>query len=190
MKKSWVLLVALVLVTLIAVTPVLAGNGNQNGGQGQQSQNQEQNQEQEQTQGGSQNQEENQEQEQNQGGSQGQEKNQNQEKNGQQHGAGRQPDPLPGTQLFTLTGTITTVDASAITVLVHNGNRFVKPYLGQELVVLVTENTSYWQWTPDGYIPIGLGDIQVGDTTSMRGLVSDGAFTATRVTIDVPCCIP
>lgn len=97
---------------------------------------------------------------------------------------------MPGKTLFALTGTVSALGADSITVLVYNGNRFVKPYFGQELVVLVTEDTRYWQWTPDGHLPIGLGDVQVGDTTSMRGLVTDGTFTAVRVTIDVPCCTP
>jgi hypothetical protein len=97
---------------------------------------------------------------------------------------------LPGKPVFALTGTVTALGADSISVLVYKGNRFVKSYLGQELVVLVAENTRYWQWTPDGYIPIGLDDVQVGDTTSMQGLVSDGTLTARRVTIDVPCCTP
>jgi hypothetical protein len=103
---------------------------------------------------------------------------------------GGQPDMMPGRQLFSLTGTITGLAADSITVMVHNGNRFVKPYIGQELVVLVTENTRYWQRTPDGYVPIGFGDVQVGDATSIRGIVSDETFTALRVTVDVPCCMP
>jgi hypothetical protein len=97
---------------------------------------------------------------------------------------------MPGRPLFALTGTVASVGADSITVLVYNGNRFVKPYFGQELVVLVTENTRYWQWTPEGCVPIGFGDVQVGDTTSMQGLVSDETFTAQRVTVDVPCCTP
>jgi hypothetical protein len=115
---------------------------------------------------------------------------QNQHENQNRNQTGEQPDLLPGKPIFALTGTITAVGADSITVLVYNGNRLVRPYFGQELAVLVTESTRYWQWTPDGYVPIGFGDVQIGDTTSIRGLVSDETFTALRVTIDVPCCTP
>lgn len=116
--------------------------------------------------------------------------NQNRHENQNRNRVGADLSTMPGKPVFALTGTVTAVGADSITVLVYNGNRYVRPYFGQELVVLVTENTRYWRWTPDGYIPIGLGDVQVGDTTSIRGLVSDGTFTALRVTIDVPCCTP
>jgi hypothetical protein len=91
---------------------------------------------------------------------------------------------------FALTGTITAIGADSITVLVHNGNRLVKPYIGQELVVQVTDNTRYRQWTPEGCIPIAFEDVEVGDTTSIQGTVSEGVFIAARVTVDVPCCTP
>lgn len=91
---------------------------------------------------------------------------------------------------FALTGTITAIGADSITVLVHNGNRLVKPYIGQELVVQMADNTRYRQWTPDGCIPITFEDLEVGDTTSIQGTVSEEVFIAARVTIDVPCCTP
>ena len=116
--------------------------------------------------------------------------NQNRHENRNNHGTSGRMDMPAGRPVFALTGTITAIGADSITVLVYNGNRFVKSYFGQELVVPVTESTRYWQWTPDGYVPIGFGDVQVGDTTSMWGLVSDGIFTVLRVTIDVPCCTP
>ena len=91
---------------------------------------------------------------------------------------------------FALTGTITAIGTDSITVLVHNGNRLVKPYIGQEVVVQVVDNTRYRQWTPEGCIPIAFEDLEVGDTTSIQGTVSEEVFIAARVTIDVPCCIP
>jgi len=115
---------------------------------------------------------------------------QNRQTNEHRNRAGGQPEILPGKPLFSLTGTITALGVDSITVLVGNGNRLAKPYIGQELVVLVTENTRYRQWTPDGCVPIEFGDVQVGDTISIQGSASEGVFTARRVTVDVPCCTP
>ncbi len=97
---------------------------------------------------------------------------------------------MPGKQLFTVTGTITALDTGVITVMVHNGNRFVKPYVGLDLPVQVTGDTVYRAYTPDGCVPIGFEDLEVGDTTSVQGSVIDEGFTARRVTVDVPCCTP
>ncbi|HNS52292.1 MAG TPA: hypothetical protein PKO09_14055 [Anaerolineae bacterium] len=184
MKKRWALLIV-VLALLVAATPVLASGGGNQGGNQNGHQNQEQNQ----------NQEENQDQEQNQGEGQSQEQNQNQERNqdqeqnGQHHG-GRQPASLPGKQLFTLTGNISALESSAITVMVRNGNRFVKPYVGQDLVVSVTDGTMYRMYTPGGCLPIAFEDLEVGDSVSVVGSVAGDGFTAQRVTVDVPCCTP
>jgi hypothetical protein len=114
--------------------------------------------------------------------------NQNRQENEHRYQVGQ---PLPSNQqVFTLTGTITAIGTDSITVLVHNGNRLIKPYIGQELVVQVTENTRYRQWTPDGCVPITFEDLEVGDATSIQGTVSEEVFTAARVTVDVPCCTP
>jgi len=116
--------------------------------------------------------------------------NQNRHENEHRNRAGGQPEILPGKALFALTGIITALGSDSITVLVQKGNRLVKPYLGQELVVHVNGNTRYRQWTPDGCVPISFGDVQVGDTTSIEGKVSEDGFIARRVTVDVPCCTP
>ncbi len=142
MKKSWTLLILVVLATLIAATPALAaGPGNQN-----------------------------------------------QQENQHRYGVG--VPQLHNGQIFALTGAITALGTDSITVLVRNGNRLIKPYIGQELVVQVTESTRYRQWTPEGCVPITFEDLEVGDTTSIEGTGSEGIFTAARVTVDVPCCTP
>lgn len=53
----------------------------------------------------------------------------NQNRHGSQnnHRISGQTDMLPGRPLFALTGTITALRADSFTVLVYNGNRFVKP---------------------------------------------------------------
>ena len=112
---------------------------------------------------------------------------QNRQGNQHRHELGPQPNDR---YAFALTGTVTAIGTDSITVLVHNGNRLVKPYIGQELVVQVTDNTRYRQWTPEGCIPIAIEDLEVGDTTSIQGTVSEEVFIAARVTVDVPCCTP
>jgi len=89
-------------------------------------------------------------------------------------------------QPFALVGTITALGADTITVQVQSGNRYVKPYIGQELTVQVTGSTRYMRWTADGSVPISFADLNVGDATNINGTLAESTFTATRVTIDVP----
>jgi type II secretory pathway pseudopilin PulG len=187
-KLMSVMIVALAI--LMAVTPVLAaGSG---------SQVQHQNQEVEKNQNHSQNQEQNQSET-----SQNQEKNLEQSKSQEQkqHQLGEggndeaaEASSLPGVQLFTLTGTIAALeDYASITVAQHNGNRFVKRLVEQgQLLVVVTGATEYRQYTGGTCIPADFSDLLVGDTVHIKGPVSVDAegvitFTATRVTVDVPC---
>ncbi len=102
------------------------------------------------------------------------------------------PRALPGQQYFALVGIITGLNPGTVTVEVHNGNRFVKEYIGGELTVEVGEDTEYRRWTPTGCIPIEPDEVEVDDTTSIHGTVIEGVFRADRVTVDVPldCCTP
>lgn len=102
------------------------------------------------------------------------------------------PEDLPGRQYFTLVGVISDLTSDAITVQVHNGNRFVKPFAGDSLTVELTAGTVYRRWTPAGCVEIPFEEVDLGDTTSIHGSVSEGVFLAERVTVDVPldCCTP
>jgi len=86
-------------------------------------------------------------------------------------------------------GTITAIDIdnNTITVQVVDGNRFVWPYIEQELTVQVTGNTSFFEWYPDGRVPITFADVEVGDSTSIHGTVAGDVCTADWVTVGVPC---
>jgi hypothetical protein len=97
-----------------------------------------------------------------------------------------------GRQLFALVGTITAIGSDTITVQVVDGNRFVWPYIGQglTLTVQVTDSTRFFEWTPDGRVPITLADVAESDTTSIHGTVANDVFTANWVTVDVPCVTP
>ena len=92
--------------------------------------------------------------------------------------------------LFALVGTITAIGSDTITVQVVDGNRFVEPYIGGELTVQLTGSTNYFEWDPDGRLPIDFDEVEVGDTTSIHGTVADDVFTADRVTVGVLCVTP
>ena len=97
--------------------------------------------------------------------------------------------PLGGRQArqaFALVGVITALDSNTITIQVYHSNRIVQSSIGQELTVHLTGSTRYRQWTADGCIPASFDAVQVGDTASIMGRVSDGAYVAERVTVDVP----
>lgn len=87
-------------------------------------------------------------------------------------------------QQFTALGAVTAIDGRSITLQVVEGSRLVWPAIGQPLNVQTTPATLYYQWTPDGLVPIELGEIEVGDAASIHGTVAgDGVFTASRVII-------
>jgi hypothetical protein len=177
MKKRLIFVAMLALAMLVVVTPALAA--------GSSHQNQEQENNQHQTNHQAQNQGETQNQERNQENHQDQEQNQNQL--GPGAGTGMQSGSSPG--IFALTGTIAGLPGGAIAVEVLSGNRFVKPSVGEELEVLVTGSTYYKLHTDEGPVPIGYGDLEVGDAVGIRGTVSGEVFTAERVIVD-PLCVP
>ena len=134
MRKKLVVLTMVVAITLIAVTPALAGHGGPGGNGG----------------------------------------------NGGGGGGGG------GGQLFTLVGIVTAVDSDTITVQALN-DRFA----GQVLTVQVTDSTRFMQWTPTGSVPATFDAVGVGDSVNIKGIMTDGAFIASRVTVDVPLyCYP
>jgi acyl dehydratase len=93
---------------------------------------------------------------------------------------------VPGQDYFTLVGTIQEVSTESgivtidvvITVLLHNGNRFVKPVEeGDTQTVYTTAETVY----------NAIGLVR-GETVSIHGSVdTEGVFWASRVTGGVPC---
>jgi hypothetical protein len=92
-----------------------------------------------------------------------------------------------GRSLFALVGTITEIGGDTITVQVVEGNRFVWPYVGGTLDIEVTVDTLFYEWTPEGRVPITVADIAEGDLASIHGTVTaDGAFIADWVTVDIP----
>jgi Cu/Ag efflux protein CusF len=92
------------------------------------------------------------------------------------HGTGQ--GSSAGQQFSTIGGTITAIDNNTITVRTLNDKL---------AMVQVTISTSFLRWTPTGREPITFGDVEVGDSTNIKGTVdAEGVFFASVVTVDVP----
>lgn len=86
---------------------------------------------------------------------------------------------------FSIVGTLTAIDnqARTLTVLVMAGNRLVRPYLGQELVVSTQESTRFLLRSEDGCMPITFEDLEVDQNVSIWGQKLPEAWQAQRVTV-------
>lgn len=87
---------------------------------------------------------------------------------------------------FAVVGTVAAVGSDSITIQVLSGNKPVKPFVGQELVVQVDENTILRRWTEEGGVPIALADVVVGEGVNANGTVAEETFVAARVTAGIP----
>ncbi|MEJ5311218.1 MAG: DUF5666 domain-containing protein [Anaerolineae bacterium] len=86
--------------------------------------------------------------------------------------------------LFNLSGEITAIDDASVTVKVLTGSAVVRPYLGQELVIQVTDSTRFLRKVPNSTVKITFADLVVGDKVSVQGSVKNDVWTATRITAD------
>ncbi len=84
---------------------------------------------------------------------------------------------------FTLAGTITAIDGTAVTVRVVSGNPVVHPYLGQNVTLQTTAATRFLLKTPDGTVVITLADLAVGQNVSAQGTLANDVWTASRITV-------
>ncbi len=85
--------------------------------------------------------------------------------------------------LFTLTGRITAIEGSTITVNVLAGKPIVRPYIGQTLEIQTTDSTRFLLKTQTGTVVISLADLAVDQNVSVQGEVVNGVWTATRITV-------
>ena len=87
-------------------------------------------------------------------------------------------------QLFTMTGTVTGSDSAAqtITVNVIAGSQVIRPYVGQDVVVLMDVTTYFLLWDDAIAVPITFDDLEIGTPVSVGGQMRDGAFAAWRIT--------
>ncbi|MCL4487009.1 MAG: DUF5666 domain-containing protein [Chloroflexi bacterium] len=90
-----------------------------------------------------------------------------------------------GASSFTLAGKITSIDASSetITVQVQSGNFLVKPYLGKSVTLTASQDTRFLLKTASTTVPITFADLQVGQSVSASGVLSDGEWLLARVTV-------
>lgn len=86
--------------------------------------------------------------------------------------------------LFNLSGEITSIGDTSITVKVLTGSAVVRSYLGKELVIQVTDSTRFLRKVPDSTVKITFADLVVGDKVSVQGSVKNNVWTATRITAD------
>lgn len=84
---------------------------------------------------------------------------------------------------FTLAGKITAIGDNTVTIQVLAGNKTVKPFVGKELTVTVTDATRFL--FNDGTVttPITFADLKIGDPVSVRGKAANGVWTASRITV-------
>lgn len=96
---------------------------------------------------------------------------------------------------FALVGRISTIDATTgvVTVKALKGNYLVKPYLGQLVNLKTTATTRYLYKTSAAATatPITFADLKVGDPVSVNGILANGVWTATRITVGASLsCFP
>lgn len=84
---------------------------------------------------------------------------------------------------FTLTGRITAIGDSTVTIQVLAGNKIVKPFVGKELTVTVTSATRLLEIVDDIAVPITFNDLEVGDPVSVHGKFANDVWTASRITV-------
>ena len=112
-----------------------------------------------------------------------------------QNGAGNKIQVKPhGKMPFALAGTIASIDplARTVTVTVACGNKVVKPYIGQDLILQTTAATRFLLRNPDGKAtPITFEDLAVGQNVSANGKLADNVWTASRITVGASLiCLP
>jgi hypothetical protein len=107
--------------------------------------------------------------------------------NGSANGVGLGNQNGSGVQTpYALSGTIAGIDPQArtITITVVAGNRLITPDSNPTVTVQTTPTTRFLLRNPDGTAtPITFDDLQVGQTVSSHGIVENGVYIATRVTV-------
>ena len=88
---------------------------------------------------------------------------------------------------FTITGTISAIDAvnKTVTITVVRGNKLVQPYLATDVTVTTTLTTKflYKATITSTATALTFADLKVGDIVSATGTVKNFIWTATRITV-------
>jgi uncharacterized membrane protein len=86
--------------------------------------------------------------------------------------------------LFNLTGFITAIDGTTVTVQVVAGNPIVKPFIGQTVNIQTTAQTRFLLQNADGTAtPITFDYLEVGQGISVQGQLINEVWTANRITV-------
>ena len=93
---------------------------------------------------------------------------------------------------YALSGTIAEISDGSITVTVACGNTLVKSYVGKNVTLMTTETTRFLLRNENGYATqISFADLKIGDEVSSHGVLVDGVWTATRITVGaLLTCLP
>ncbi len=88
---------------------------------------------------------------------------------------------------FALVAKISAIDpvSKTVTVSVLKGNTLVKSYIGKNLVMTTTASTRYLYKSSATAVPtpITFADLKVGNAVSVTGTLTNGVWTAARVTV-------
>ena len=96
---------------------------------------------------------------------------------------------------FALVGRISAINPATgmVTVKVFKGNYLVRPYFGQLVDLKTTATTRYLYKTSAAVTAtrITFADLKVGDPVSVNGILANGVWTATRITVGASLsCFP
>lgn len=86
---------------------------------------------------------------------------------------------------YALSGTISALDANTrtVTVTVVCGNRLARSLIGQDVTLQTTEASRFLLRNADGSVtPISFEDLSIGQNVSSHGTLTNGVWTAVRVT--------
>lgn len=93
--------------------------------------------------------------------------------------------------IFTMTGTITAIGTSMVTVNVLQGSKLVQPYLDTQMAVTVTSQTRYLYKDGTTTTTIGFSALQVGQKVSVQGRLANNIWTVSRITVGASLsCLP
>ena len=104
-------------------------------------------------------------------------------------GTGTCPGPQGGGAQYAVNGTVTALGADSLTVTVNAGNRAVRAFVGQAVVLKTTAATLLYERNADGtLVAVTLAAFAAGDRITSVGTVdltvaASPVFTAYRVTL-------
>ena len=84
---------------------------------------------------------------------------------------------------FNFLGKIVAIGDGTVTVQVLAGNNLVRPFVGKELTVTVTDTTRFLEKVGDVTVPIAFDNLEVGDPVSVHGTYANDVWIASRITV-------